>query len=163
MSLAVLGMKKWALLVVPTVGIWTEILTVVMALVNARVDSLSPQSEDLGNDLRWTSRCQYCTVLLYKETLMISTTYSQARQNLAALLDQVAQDREIAVIKRRGCADVALVAADELSSLLETAHLLRAPANAKRLLTALQRAQSKKLPAKSLADLRSEFGLDGQE
>jgi len=101
--------------------------------------------------------------MLYKERLMISTTYSQARQNLASLLDQVINDREIALIKRRGSADVAIVAADELAGLLETAHLLRSPANAKRLLKALERAQTKKLPVKSIASLRAELGLDEQE
>jgi antitoxin YefM len=94
---------------------------------------------------------------------MISTTYSQARQNLASLLDQVANDREIAIIRRRGAADVAVVAAEELAGLLETAHLLRAPANAKRLLTALNRAQSRKLPAKSVDALRAELGLNGKK
>jgi antitoxin YefM len=94
---------------------------------------------------------------------MISTTYSQARENLASLLNQVTRDREIAIIKRRGNEDVALVSADELSSLLETAHLLRSPANAKRLLTALRRSQTKKLPAMKLDVLRAELGFDGKE
>jgi antitoxin YefM len=92
---------------------------------------------------------------------MINTTYSQARENLASLLDQVTGNREIAVIKRRGREDVALVSADELSGLLETAHLLRSPANAKRLLTALRRAQTKKLRPTALDNLRAELGLDG--
>jgi antitoxin YefM len=94
---------------------------------------------------------------------MISTTYSQARENLASLLDQVTRDREIAIIKRRGNEDVALVSADELSGLLETAHLLRSPANAKRLLSALRRSQTKKLPTKTLKALREGLGLDGKE
>jgi antitoxin YefM len=94
---------------------------------------------------------------------MIKTTYSQARQNLASLLDQVTGDREIAIIKRRGSEDVALVSADELAGLLETAHLLRSPANAKRLLAALHRAQSKRLPAMALDAFRAELGLDGAE
>jgi antitoxin YefM len=94
---------------------------------------------------------------------MISTTYSQARENLASLLNQVTRDREIAIIKRRGSEDVALVSADELSGLLETAHLLRSPANAKRLLTAVQRSQSKKLPSMTLDALRGELGLDGKK
>ena len=92
---------------------------------------------------------------------MIKTTYSQARENLASLLNQVTQDREIAIISRRGSEDVALVSADELSGLLETAHLLRSPANAKRLLAALHRSQSKKLPPKSLDQIRAELQLDG--
>jgi antitoxin YefM len=94
---------------------------------------------------------------------MINTTYSQARQNLASLLDQVSRDREIAIIKRRGNDDVALVSADELSGLLETAHLLRSPANARRLLRALQRSQTKKLPATTFNVLRAELGLDGNK
>jgi antitoxin YefM len=94
---------------------------------------------------------------------MISTTYSHARENLASLLDRVTQDREIAIIKRRGNEDVALVSADELSSLLETAHLLRSPANAKRLLAALHRSQSKDLPTMKLEALRQELGLNGKK
>jgi antitoxin YefM len=93
---------------------------------------------------------------------MIRTTYSQARENLASLLNQVTEDREIAIISRRGSEDVALVAADELSGLLETAHLLRSPANAKRLLTALHRAQSVKLPSMALDTLRDELGLNAK-
>ncbi|MCI0333083.1 MAG: type II toxin-antitoxin system prevent-host-death family antitoxin [Planctomycetes bacterium] len=94
---------------------------------------------------------------------MIKTTYSQARENLASLLNQVTRDREIAIIQRRGNEDVALVSADELSGLLETAHLLRSPANAKRLLKAVQRSQSTKLPTMTLDALYEELGLDGKK
>jgi antitoxin YefM len=93
---------------------------------------------------------------------MIKTTYSHARENLASILEQVTSDREIAIIKRRGREDVALVSADELSGLLETAHLLRSPANAKRLLAAIRRSQSKDLPASTLEALRAELGLNAQ-
>jgi antitoxin YefM len=94
---------------------------------------------------------------------MISATYTQARENLASLLNRVTRDREIAIIKRRGGEDVALVSADELSGLLETAHLLRSPANAKRLLAAIRRSQTKKLPAMTLEALREELALNGEE
>ncbi|OFV79724.1 MAG: prevent-host-death protein, partial [Acidobacteria bacterium RBG_13_68_16] len=60
------------------------------------------------------------------------TTYTQARATLAKLCSEVVQSREIVVIRRRGAEDVALVAADELRSLMETAHLLRSPKNAER-------------------------------
>jgi antitoxin YefM len=72
------------------------------------------------------------------------TTLTIARANLATLLKKVAADREIVIIDRRGSNSVALIAASELSSLMETAHLLRSPKNAQRLLTALRRAQTKK-------------------
>ena len=72
---------------------------------------------------------------------MIQTTYGNARENVAAILDQVTSNREIAIIQRPGQEDVSIIAADELSGLLETVHLLRSPANAERLFTALRRAQ----------------------
>ena len=90
------------------------------------------------------------------------TTYTQARAELASLCDEVASTREPVIIRRRNAEDVALVSADELASLLETAHLLRSPKNAARLLAALNRAQNQKLPRSSVAGLREELGL-GQE
>ena len=72
--------------------------------------------------------------------MTVKTTYTQARTQLATLLDKVVNNREIVIIQRRGSDDVALIAADELISLLETVHLLRSPKNAERLLTALARA-----------------------
>ena len=87
------------------------------------------------------------------------TTYSNARANLAAILDRVVADREIVIINRRGGEGVALVAAKELSSLVETAHLLRSPANARRLLKALHRAKSRTLKPQPLEKLRREMGV----
>ena len=88
------------------------------------------------------------------------TTYTQARANLAALCDAVASTREAVIIRRRGAEDVALVSAAELRSLSETAHLLRSPKNAQRLLKALARARGRKLRPSSVAKLRQELGLD---
>jgi antitoxin YefM len=93
----------------------------------------------------------------------IQTTYSSARANLASLLDQVTEDREIVIISRRGYDDVALVAVSELASLLETAHLLRSPKNAQRLLKALRRAQARSLKPQPLEKLRRNLGLDEKE
>lgn len=87
------------------------------------------------------------------------TTYTHARANLAALCDKVSQSREPVIIRRRGAEDVALVDAAELRSLTETAHLLRSPKNAQRLITALIRARGKKLPAETVETLRREFDL----
>ena len=63
---------------------------------------------------------------------MTVTTYSDARARLASLCDLAASTREPVIITRRSAEDVALVSAAELSSLLETAHLLRSPENARR-------------------------------
>jgi antitoxin YefM len=75
-------------------------------------------------------------------------------------LDHVVANRDVVVIQRRGAEDVALIAADELESILETAHLLRSPKNAERLLTALRRAQQRTLEPGTVDDLLTEVGLD---
>ena len=90
------------------------------------------------------------------------TTYAKAHANLADLCDQVTADRDVVVISRRGADDVALVAASELSGLLETAHLLRSPKNARRLMTAIKRAESRRGKAESVSQLRQEIGIDRQ-
>ena len=72
----------------------------------------------------------------------MDVTYSQARQSFKSLMDHAVQDRDIVMVRRRQGGDVALIAADELENLLETAHLLRSPRNAERLLQALSRSQS---------------------
>jgi antitoxin YefM len=43
------------------------------------------------------------------------------RDKLASVLDQVVNDRDLAIVRRRGARDVALVPADELAGLMETA------------------------------------------
>ncbi len=70
----------------------------------------------------------------------IKTTYTQVRESLAKYMDEVTHNREVVVIQRRGEEEVAMIAASELTSLMETAYLLRSPANAERLLSALSRA-----------------------
>ena len=91
------------------------------------------------------------------------TTYTAARATLASLCDEVASTREPVIIRRRNADDVALIAADELESIQETAHLLRSPKNARRLLAAIARARSHDLPASSMAQLRKKLGLGSEE
>lgn len=90
------------------------------------------------------------------------TSYTNARASLASLCDEVSSTREPVIIRRRNAADVALIAADELESLLETAHLLRSPRNAERLFAALDRARSRDLPPSSVERLRRELGLGSE-
>ncbi len=92
--------------------------------------------------------------------MTIQTTYTQARDGLAKLLDQVTHNREVVVIKRRGEEEVAMIAASELTSLLETAYLLRSPANAERLLSALGRALKNEGNPQSLDELRRAVELE---
>lgn len=104
-----------------------------------------------------------CTIVLYmfRLTIMtIETTYSQAREQLKALMDRAVDDREVIVVRRRTGGDVAMIAADELESLVETAHLLRSAKNAQRLLTALTRARTESVKPTSLAELKKRVELD---
>lgn len=85
------------------------------------------------------------------------TTYTHLRENLASILDDVIDQQEIVVVRRKGARDVALIPASELSGLMETAHLLRSPKNARRLLSALYRAETGKVVPKAVRDLRREI------
>lgn len=87
----------------------------------------------------------------------IETTYSQAREQLKSLMDRAVEDREVIVVRRRTGGDVAMIAADELESLVETAHLMRSSRNAQRLLAALSRARSESLEPTTLAELEKQL------
>jgi len=91
--------------------------------------------------------------------MAVKTSYTHAREHLATLWNEVEDSREAAVIERRGHEDMALIPADELAGLRETAYLLRSPQNAARLLTALARARGGRRKATDLTALRRELGL----
>jgi antitoxin YefM len=92
--------------------------------------------------------------------MAIQTTYTNARAKLASLIDEVTKNREIVIIQRRGSEDVAMIAADELSGLLETAHLLRSPTNTQRLISALDRVRKGIGTSQTIEELRSEVGFE---
>jgi antitoxin YefM len=71
----------------------------------------------------------------------METSYTYARDHLAELWDKAVSDCEPVIVKRRGHPDLALISADELRSVTETLHLLRSPANAERLLRAVDRVR----------------------
>lgn len=88
------------------------------------------------------------------------TTYSDLRTHLKAYCDGVAESGEPVIIKRRGGADVALVSLDELAGLEATAHLLRSPRNARRLLESVKELRSGGGVSLTEDELRKKFGLD---
>lgn len=88
------------------------------------------------------------------------TTYTGARKNLAALMDQVTDTHEPVLIRRRGKEPVALVAVEDLSSWMETDYLLRSPRNAQRLREAIARADAEQGDPVDLEKLRRQLGLD---
>ena len=91
--------------------------------------------------------------------MAVETTYTSLRERLASVLKQVADDQEVVIVRRKGAKDVALVPAEELAGLMETAHLLRSPRNARRLLAALRRAEAGNGKPESVEKLRREIGL----
>lgn len=90
----------------------------------------------------------------------IDITYTSLRENLASVLSRVVEDQETVIVRRRGAAEVAMVPAAELAGLVETAHLLRSPKNAKRLLKALRRAERGEGKPSTIDKLRREVGLE---
>jgi antitoxin YefM len=71
----------------------------------------------------------------------MAITASEARKNLFPLIEQVNDDRiPVEITSRRG--DAVLMSRADYEALEETAHLLRSPANARRLLESLQQANN---------------------
>ena len=91
--------------------------------------------------------------------MAVETTYTQLRDQLASILDRVVEDQEVVIVRRKRSKDVALIPAAELASILETAHLLRSPKNAQRLLRALRRAERHQGRPTSPEQLRREMGV----
>ena len=89
---------------------------------------------------------------------MTAITYTKARGRLAGVWDQIVSTREPVLIERRGHESVMLVPAAEWEGLLETVNLLRSPANARRLLTALNRLENREGEVLSVESLSTRIG-----
>jgi antitoxin YefM len=90
----------------------------------------------------------------------METTYTQLRDKLASVLDRVTAEQEVVIVRRKGSRDVALIPADELTAIMETAHLLRSPKNASRLLRAFRRAEKGLGKPEPLDKLRREMKIE---
>ncbi|QGF22593.1 type II toxin-antitoxin system Phd/YefM family antitoxin [Raineyella fluvialis] len=73
---------------------------------------------------------------------MKTMSYTESRARYAEVLDAVVNDREEVVITRAGHEPVVIVSLEDYESLRETAYLMRSPANARRLLDAMERLES---------------------
>ncbi|MGZ5022874.1 MAG: type II toxin-antitoxin system Phd/YefM family antitoxin [Chthoniobacterales bacterium] len=81
---------------------------------------------------------------------MKSITYTEARENLANTINRVCEDNAPVIITRRRDQAVVVLSLAEYESLQETAHLLRSPANAKRLFNSLDSIKRGKLIRKKI-------------
>lgn len=81
---------------------------------------------------------------------MEAITYTAARENLASTMDQVCRDRTPVIITRNREQAVVMLSLAEFEALEETAHLLRSPANAKRLLASIAALEAGKGKARKI-------------
>lgn len=83
---------------------------------------------------------------------MRTMSYTESRARYAEVLDSVVDDREEIVITRAGHDPVVIISLDDFESLRETAYLMRSPANARRLLDAMERLELGQGMVHDLAD-----------
>jgi len=69
---------------------------------------------------------------------MDSITYSAARNNLSKTIDKVNEEHAPVIITRQNGSAAVLMSLDDFNAYEETAYLLHSPANAARLLKAIQ-------------------------
>ena len=92
--------------------------------------------------------------------MSLEVSYSEARNNLASIMDQVTDNCEVVVIKRRGRAAVAMIDADELASMMETTHIFSSPKNAAILMEAIKEVRSGGGETVTIDELKREFGIE---
>ncbi len=71
--------------------------------------------------------------------------FSEARNRLKTVLDQVVADVDYTVISRRNAEDAVVMSLDHFNGLMETVHLLKAPKNAAHLAKSIEQFRSGKL------------------
>ena len=108
------------------------------------------------DSVRFDIHCFTLTILYY-----MHASYTETRAHFADYWNRVIESREPLIITRKGAEDIALIPASELASLMETAHLLRSPKNAKRLLKALKKSLDSEGTDVQLDELKKEAS-DGQ-
>jgi antitoxin YefM len=83
---------------------------------------------------------------------MDAISYSTARAKLATTMDRVCEDHEPIIITRNGQQSVVMLSLEDFTALEETSYLLRSPANAKRLLNAIEQLSAGKGTERKLAE-----------
>ena len=104
---------------------------------------ITPEGRTRSDDTLWAdwrtgwtrvARCSIRGVLA-----MRVVNFSEARSSLKSLIDQVIDDADYTIIARRDAPDAVLMSTDTFSSLMETVHLLKTPANAPHLARSIAR------------------------
>jgi len=71
--------------------------------------------------------------------------FSEARNHLKSVLDQVVEDIDYTVISRRDADDAVVMSLDSFNGLMETVHLLKSSANAAHLSKSIEQYHSGKV------------------
>ena len=79
-------------------------------------------------------------------------SFSEARNKLKNVLDQVVSDADYTIITRRDAEDAVVMSLDQFNGLMETVHLLKSPANAAHLSKSIKQYQSGKTRQHGLVD-----------
>ena len=79
-------------------------------------------------------------------------SFSEARNRLKAVLDQVVEDADYTIITRRDADDAVVMSLEYFNSLLETVYLLKSPANAAHLERSIVQFKEGKTAVRDLLD-----------
>jgi len=79
--------------------------------------------------------------------------FSEARNQLKSVLDQVVDNMDYTIISRRDADDAVVMSLESFNGLMETVYLLKSPANASRLVKSIKQYQSGKVVARDLVDV----------
>ena len=78
--------------------------------------------------------------------------FTEARNNLKSVLDKVVEDADVTIIARRDAPDAVVMSLDTYNSIMETAYLLKSPANAERLTRSIDQHRSGQAVERALSD-----------
>lgn len=78
--------------------------------------------------------------------------FSEARNKLKSVLDQVVDDSDFTIISRRDAEDAVVMSLEHFNGLMETVHLLKSPANAVHLAKSITQYHSGKIENHELVD-----------
>ena len=79
-------------------------------------------------------------------------SFTEARNGLKSVLDNVVNDVDYTVITRRDAEDAVVMSMEHYNSLMETVHLLKSPANAAHLSKSIAQYNSGKIQYRNLSD-----------
>lgn len=87
-----------------------------------------------------------------------SASPTEVRNNVFNVMDAVVENHQPLRIHRKGAEDVVMISESDCTSLVECAYLLRSPANAVRLMEAIERSKANQIQPQAIDDLKQELG-----